>query len=1037
MKKLIKTGWALMLLVTMISCGKQASVREEKMTMLTYAFDDPDPVAQPKTPFYPYFTFSGYAHKGENKAWNTVMLENKYVRVYIIPAIGGKIWGAVEKTTGNEFLYFNHAVKFRNIAMRGPWTSGGIEPNFGIIGHAPTTATPVDYYTRKNDDGSVSCFVGALDLLTHTWWQEEICLPADKAYFTTSVTWHNSTPLLQPYYHWQNAAYKATDDLEMYFPGQYFIGHDGESQPWPIDTTGRDLSKYAQNDFGGPKSYHVTGALSDFYASYYKNSRFGSVHHAAHGDKLGMKIWIWGLSREGMIWENLLSDTDGQYVELQSGRLYNQAAAESNFTPFKQFAFVPYATDKWTEYWFPVKETGGVVKANKYGSLNVIRTGDAIEIAFCPVTKINDILCITANGKEIFNERLSLNVMQVWKRELKSGEAPLKIVLGDQKLVYSEDPADNLLTRPMKMPASFDQNSAYGLYLHGEQEMYMNHCDEAEKLLQQSLALEPFAIPALRDLATIYYRRGNWGKTDSCARIILSINAYDPDGNILYGLANSKLGYSKDAIDGFYVAALSASHRGAAYICLAREYARKGQWEQVANYAEKGMEAGGNQAEALQLKLLAGRKSGLRTDFNAVAAQMERMLPLNHFARFEKYAISASDRNKKQFTDAIRCELPHETLMEMAEWYESLGCEEETLSLYALNSDYPIANYRAAYLKTLRGEDGRELLKMAESQPIDLVFPSHPETVPALEWAVKQSDNWVNKYYLAILYSFLKQDDKAVELLEQCGNTPDRDIFYLTRAGFRQGEKKLEDLLTAETKSQEAWRAGMELIKYYQHTGQYLPMYEYARKYFTLYPDKDALGLKYALAMLQLGKYGDCTTLLDQLDVLPNEGAHEGHRVYREAWLNLAIQNIKAKDYAIALTQIEAAKQYPENLGVGKPYDEDIDLRAENFLTAWCYEKMNETANATDYYTRVIEQQKQNANELLSAIALLRRHDRNAANERIRNLATQTDSWVAKWCQSEYNAGFRQIFPTTATPEEELTDIYFPVVRNILTLNLY
>ena len=69
----------------------------------------------------------------------------------VLPEIGGKIWAAVEKSTGRSFIYDNHVVKFRDIAMRGPWTSGGIEPNYGIIGHTPNCATPVDYVTRTGD----------------------------------------------------------------------------------------------------------------------------------------------------------------------------------------------------------------------------------------------------------------------------------------------------------------------------------------------------------------------------------------------------------------------------------------------------------------------------------------------------------------------------------------------------------------------------------------------------------------------------------------------------------------------------------------------------------------------------------------------------------------------------------------------------------------------------------------------------------------------------------------------------------------------
>ena len=104
-------------------------------------------------------------------------------------------------------MLFRSVVKFRDIAMRGPWTSGGIEFNFGIIGHAPTSSTPIDYVTRQKPDGSVSCYVSSYELVTRTLWTVEVNLPKDKAYFTTTTTWHNSSSIDQPYYQWMNAGY--------------------------------------------------------------------------------------------------------------------------------------------------------------------------------------------------------------------------------------------------------------------------------------------------------------------------------------------------------------------------------------------------------------------------------------------------------------------------------------------------------------------------------------------------------------------------------------------------------------------------------------------------------------------------------------------------------------------------------------------------------------------------------------------------------------------------------------------------------------
>ena len=166
-------------------------IREYNKIFTTYPFSDPNPIPV-STNVYPYFRYDGFTDKPVQKSWKVVELENSYIKLMIMPEIGGKIWSAVEKSTGRSFIYYNHAVKFRDIAMRGPWTSGGIEPNYGIIGHTPSSVTPVDYLTRKNDDGSVSCIISVLDLLTRTYWTMEINLPKDKAYFTTKSFWYNS-----------------------------------------------------------------------------------------------------------------------------------------------------------------------------------------------------------------------------------------------------------------------------------------------------------------------------------------------------------------------------------------------------------------------------------------------------------------------------------------------------------------------------------------------------------------------------------------------------------------------------------------------------------------------------------------------------------------------------------------------------------------------------------------------------------------------------------------------------------------------------
>lgn len=192
--------------------------------------------------------------------------------------MGGKIKGAIEKSTGKEFIYDNNVIKFRSVSLRGPWTSGGIEFNFGVIGHSPNTMENVDYLIRKNPDGSVSCIVGTLDLGSRNEWRVNIKLPPDKAYFETNSFYYNTTPTDQGDYIWLTAAGKTSGSLEMIYPGNNSLSHPGKAFSWPIDDQRRNLSYYKNNKFGGHKSLHVIGNNQEYLAGYWHDDNFGFGH---------------------------------------------------------------------------------------------------------------------------------------------------------------------------------------------------------------------------------------------------------------------------------------------------------------------------------------------------------------------------------------------------------------------------------------------------------------------------------------------------------------------------------------------------------------------------------------------------------------------------------------------------------------------------------------------------------------------------------------------------------------------------------------
>ncbi|HOC17470.1 MAG TPA: DUF5107 domain-containing protein, partial [Vicinamibacterales bacterium] len=636
-----------------------ATVREYKKVFRTYPYSDPNAIPVVGR-IYPYYRFDGYTNAPVDREWTVVELENAYLKVWVLPEIGGKIWAAFEKSTGKSFLYNNRVVKFRDIAMRGPWTSGGIEANYGIIGHTPNCATPVDYQVRTSADGGASVTVGTLDLLTRTVWRIEVGLPADRAYFTTRSYWYNGSALEQPYYTWMNGAIKAAGNLELVYPGTHHIGHGGEASAWPIDpATGRNLAFYEQNDFGPAKSYHVVGRHEGFFGGYWHDEDFGMARYAGRDEKLGKKAWIWGLSRNGMIWEDLLTDEDGQYVEVQSGRLFNQAAEDSTRTPFKHTGFAPHAADAWTEYWFPVKGTGGFVKADRHGALNVTIEKGRLRVAFSPTEAIEGPVEIKDGERVLFAGRVSLKPMQTWVQAVEGAKSAdrVSVRIGDGAFEY-EAAAETALSRPVASPADFNWESAFGAWTSGKEWIRQREYARARSALEASLAKDPHFVPALGDLAMLDLRerrdRAAWDR----ARLALSVDTYDPLANYVYGLASRRLGKTADAKDGFEVAVLSPAWRAAAWTELSKIYLSEGRLREAEEYAVK---AAGSEPTSLDPWQLRATIARLRNDSASARTHLDRLASidgLNHFQRFERHLLAPQDESaRRDFLSGVRNEM--------------------------------------------------------------------------------------------------------------------------------------------------------------------------------------------------------------------------------------------------------------------------------------------------------------------------------------------------------------------------------------------
>jgi tetratricopeptide (TPR) repeat protein len=1024
--------------------SKEAVVVEELKSFKTYPFSDPDPI--PNIGYiYPYFKFSGYSHVGKPRDWKMVRLENPFIRVWVCPEIGGKVWGALEKTSNKEFIYYNNVVKFRNIAMRGPWTSGGIEFNFGVIGHTPTTATSVDYILKKNSDGSVSCVVGALDLPSRTWWRVDIRLPEDKAFFETNAFWYNPSALNHSLYHWMNASADSGEDLKLYYPGNRYIDHGGKAFSWPKDNQGRDISVYRNNSFGPNKSYHVIGNYTEFFGGYWQSSGFGFGNWSLYNDKPGKKAWIWALSRQGEIWRDLLTDKENkQYIEMQSGLLLNQAGRNSSETPFKHAFFPPYSSYRWKECWFPVKGIGGMRDANQWGILNVIRENEegknTLRIGICALQNLDQKIVVMAGNKKVYEKSLKLSPMQVFQDSLDLlPEMPeikdFQVVVGNHLLEHSSaQEEESLLSRPIKMPEDFNCNSAEGLFIAGKELAKQRQFGEALLKLKDCLRKEPCHTSALTLMAELYFRRAEYDKALGFARKVLSVDAYDEGGNFIYGATNKALGKFADAKDGFAWAARSMKFRSAAYTELSKIFLLELKLEKAKMYAMRSLDYNRFNMEGYKQLAIINRLLGKKDRAYAWVKKMLDFDPLSHFARFERFLLDPIKEKQEDFTSMIRNELPHESFLELGIGYYNLGLSQEAIRVLELSPPHPMVHWWLAFLYKDSKVDKKEREKRCQANfkkalkaPADLVFPFRTESIPVLKWAnhmaPKTPNAWKLKYFLSLILWNKGRLTEALELMESCcfnkcsNKKPCVPFgpFYIARANLRKSvnpgdpEKILKDLKNATHKKQGDWRAWDSIYKFYINRLQYKNALKVAKRIYKKHPENYQLAMNYARALLFNRQYKDCLLILIGTQVLPYEGAWEGRDIFRQVNLLLAVDYLKKRNIGKALMHIKKAREWPENLGVGRPYD--VDERLENYLQGLCLQNSGDSKKAKETFAKIadyteIHRSKWGSLHFIGALAMKSLGRNKEANKLLldwkSSVLTDEDDMVYAWALAKF-----------------------------------
>ncbi|MBX2817498.1 MAG: DUF5107 domain-containing protein [Saprospiraceae bacterium] len=969
---MIKTSLAtLFLLIVSLVFGQEATIIESKKVLPTYPFSDPNPVtvltSNPK--IYPYHTYEGYGLEPEDQEWTVVTLENEYISVYVLPEVGGKVWGAIDRKSGKEFIYRNEVMKFRNISMRGPWTSGGIEFNFGIIGHHPSTATPVDYRTQKNEDGSVSCIVGNIDLPSRTQWRVEIRLPADRAYFETRVLFNNPDPLPQAYYNWMTAAAFAQEDLVFYCPGDQYVEHGGNSHPWPThESNGRDLSHYRENNFGGSKSYHVVGEYDDFFGGYFENEGYGFGHWAPYEEMPGQKLWLWALSRQGGIWEDLLTDSDGQYIEFQAGRMFDQYSLGADQNPITKSSFEPGRSDIWREFWFPVPKMGGITEVSKGGILHVMEEdGQRKTLVSSFAETVSPIIVITQSGDTLHHQMhqlVPLSPISVAMGPSNSEQARVEV----PGLQLRYDPMSaKLLDRPFEMDEDLQlalSASEDRTFRNAEQHLWDRNYEQAKKMFVEVLQKDPVHLESMLGLAHIYFRNMQLDSAYWHVDRALQLDAYHAKANYLAGIIHKALGHDTDALETFGWAARSLAFRAESYFQIASLKLSDGDVQDARKYANNALDFNRFHLGARQILVVLQAMEGAKASAARNISAIRTLDPLSHFGLYETYKLTENPADLQSFQNGHRSEFPYQTYLELAIGYHNMGVDDRAVEVLELAPEHPMVDVWHAWLiNDERPVEAKVLLERASAASADFVFPYRMESVAPLQWALDQSDSWKFKYYRALQLWGFHQRARALEFMHHLRDEPHLASFYLTRAALQSEDQlRLEDLRRAAQLDPDSWRARHALLSHLpQDAAKTLSAAEEAYQQFA---GNDAIAFRYIEILLQQNHPAEAIRVMKNAHVLPFEGASKGRQLWESAHLMNGVQLAESQRWDEVLEQIRSGRSWPENLGVGRPYE--VDERKLDFLEMLVALKQGSQEDATGLARTMVDHTMQSGSKRMA-----------------------------------------------------------------------
>ncbi|WP_343704582.1 DUF5107 domain-containing protein [Chitinophaga sp.] len=887
---------------------------------------------------YPNPVIEKILDEKEDRPYNAVFLENEYLKIMLLPELGGRVHMAWDKVRERHFVYYNQVIKPALVGLTGPWISGGIEFNWPQH-HRPSTFEAVDCTIRENADGSKTALMNEVELMFRTKGLVEFTLYPGKAYLEIKGHLYNRTALPQTFLWWANPAVKVNDHYQSVFPPDVHAVFDHGKRdvsdfPIAIGTyykvdysPGTDISRY--RNIPVPTSYMAMHSDYDFIGGYEHDTGAGVLHVANHHISPGKKQWTWGNGDFGKAWDRNLTDEDGPYIEIMTG-VYTDNQPDFSWLQ-------PNEEKRFTQYFMPYANTGLVKNATKEAMVNLEEDKGQTVIKAYATARYNAAKIILRSGDKIVFETVT-DLAPETPFETKVNVTGADLVLevqeaGGKTLVrYNSAPQQSDFVAKPATPAPPPQEveSIELLYLHGLHiEQYRHATYSAKDYYEEALRRDEGDARCNNAMGLWYLRRGQFAKAEpyfnrAIARVTLR-NPNPADGEAYYHLGNCLMLTDRlqEATAALYKAAWNGAWQSAAFFMLARIHARQHQYAEALELAEQSLLGNYHGHSVRHLKTVLLRKLGQTAAATEFAKQSVAIDPFNYGCHFELQLLANAVAPQP-----VRVH----TYFEYALDYAAAGFYTEAAALLEVpDTTHPMRSYYLGWCYARLGDDTNAAawFKKAAAAPADGCFPHRLEEIGILQEALRRNPADAKAwYYLGNLWYDKRQYNEAMDAWERSAaadNTFPTVFRNLSLAWFNKRDnaaKALECLRRAFELDVTDARVCMELDQLYRICN--IPREERVAlldKYPALVASRDDLFLERIALHNQQAAFETSRRMLAGRKFHPWEGG-EGKvvRQFMTCHIGLAQDALVNGQYNEALDILEQCADYPENLGEGKLY---------------------------------------------------------------------------------------------------------------------